>query len=152
MQAWYRTPVLVPLLIGGAGVVAGGLVAAATAAVASEKASWAAAYLVLVVGVAQLGLAAGLSWLVDDWPSSRLIAVEFLAWNLGNAAVLAGTLLSVQPLLDAGGVLIVLALLAALAATRPARPGRLLWAYRALVVLVLVSVPVGLVLGQLRSG
>jgi hypothetical protein len=53
---------------------------------------------------------------------------------------------------DAGGVLIVLALLAALAAVRAARPGKPLWAYRALVVIVLVSVPVGLVLARLRTG
>jgi hypothetical protein len=151
-QSWHRGPVLVPLLFGCAGVVAGGFVAAATAPVPSEKGSWAAAYLVLVVGVAQLGLVAGVAWLADRTPSSRLIGAEFLSWNLGNAAVLAGTLLDVQPAVALGGALIVLALLAALAAVRPAGPSRMLWVYRTLLVIVLVSVPIGVVLGQVRSG
>jgi hypothetical protein len=150
VQAWRRRPVLAPLLIGAAAVVAGGLVAAASAPVASERASWAAAYLVLVVGVAQLGLVGGLCRLLDEWPSPGLIGGEFVGWNVGNAAVLAGTLLDVRPAVDAGGVLVVAALLAALAAVRSARPSGALWTYRALVVLVLVSVPVGLVLGHLR--
>jgi hypothetical protein len=107
---------------------------------------------VLVVGVAQLGLVAGVAWLPERTPSRRLIGAEFLAWNLGNAAVLAGTLLEVQPAVVAGGALIVLALLAALVAVRPARPSRMLWTYRVLIAIVLVSVPVGVLLGQLRSG
>lgn len=151
-QSWHHGPVLIPFLLGCAGVVAGGFVAAATAPVPSEAGSWSAAYLVLVVGVAQLGLAAGVAWLADRTPSSRLLGAEFVSWNVGNAVVLAGTLLDVQPVVSVGGALIVLALLAALAAVRPARPSRMLWTYRALIVVVLVSVPVGVVLGQLRSG
>jgi hypothetical protein len=151
-QCWHRSAVLIPVLVGCDGVVAGGFVAAATAPVPSEKGSWAAAYLVLVVGVAQLGLVAGVTWLPERTPSRQLIGAEFLAWNLGNAAVLAGTLLEVQPAVAAGGALIVLALLAALVAVRPARPSRMLWTYRVLIAIVLVSVPVGVLLGQLRSG
>ncbi len=151
-DTWRAAPVRIPLLVGGTAVIAGGLVAAATAPAPSEHGSWAAAYLVLVVGVAQLGLAAGIAWLADPAPAHRLVRAEFLIWNLGNAAVLAGTLLDVQAVVDAGGALIVLALLVALLVVRPSRPSWLLWAYRALVVVVLVSVPIGLVLARVRSG
>lgn len=144
--------VSVPLVIGAGAVIAGGLVAAVTGPAGWERGAWVAAYLVLVVGVAQLGLAAGLAWLSDPAPTRQLVGFGVVVWNLGHAAVLAGTLERVTWVVDAGGVLTLMALLGALLAVRPERRGWLLWAYRALVVVVLVSVPVGLVLARLRSG
>lgn len=144
--------VSVPLVIGAGAVVTGGLVAAITGPAGWERGAWVAAYLVLVVGVAQLGLAAGLAWLSDPAPTRQAVGVGVVVWNLGHAAVLAGTLERVTWVVDAGGVLLVLVLLGALLAVRPGRRGWLLRAYRALVIVVLVSVPVGLVLARLRSG
>lgn len=144
--------VAAPLVIGAGAVVAGGLVAAVTGPAGWERGSWVAAYLVLVVGVAQLGLAAGLAWLGDRAPTRRSVGVGVVAGNLGNAAVLAGTLGRVDWAVDAGGVLIALTLLGALLAVRPERRGGLLWLYRASVAVVLVSVPVGSVLAHLGSG
>ena len=141
-----------PLVIGAGAVVAGGLVAAVTGPAGWERGSWVAAYLVLVVGVAQLGVAAGLAWLGDPAPTRRSIVAGVVVWNLGHVAVLAGALGRVEWAVDTGGVLIALALLGALLAVRPGRAGWLLWTYRALVVVVLVSVPVGLVLARLRVG
>src|SRR5579875_3107512 len=94
---------------GTACVIAGGLVAAATAPAPSGHGSWAAAYLVLVGGVAQVALGAGQALLAPRSPSRRLVAAEFAGWNAGNAAVLAGTLAGVTPLVDAGGALLVAA-------------------------------------------
>ena len=148
---WMRA-VRVPLVIGAGAVVAGGLVAAVTGPAGWERGSWVAAYLVLVVGVAQLGLAAGVAWLSDPAPTRQLVGSGVVVWDLGHAAVLVGTLGRVEWAVNVGGVLIVLALLGALLAVRPNRRGWLLWTYRALVVVVLVSVPVGLVLARLRFG
>lgn len=50
-------PALPFAIVGTACVIAGGLVAAATAPAPSEHGSWAAAYLVLVAGMAQVALA-----------------------------------------------------------------------------------------------
>jgi hypothetical protein len=100
------TRAYLPFAVIGTGcVVAGGLIAAASALAPSEHASWAAAYLVLVAGVVQVGLGAGQAVFapgVARW----LVVAQVLGWNAGNAAVLAGTLLGVAALGDAGGGLL----------------------------------------------
>lgn len=139
--------------LGVACVVAGGLVAAAVAMAPSELGSWAAAYLVLVGGVAQVALGYGQALLAPGMPSRRLVAAELIGWNSGNGAVLIGTLTGLTPLADLGGALLFVALALVIrgirgAARRPAWPLHL---YRALVALVLVSIPVGLVIADVRS-
>ncbi len=138
--------------IGVASIVAGGLVAAATAYTPSEHASWVTAYLVLVVGFAQVALGAGQGLLTPRPPGRRAIAAELAGWNTGNGAVLAGTLLGVGWLADAGGVLLAAVLVMVIGGMRGAvrQPGWPLHLYRALVALVLVSIPAGLVIGTMR--
>jgi hypothetical protein len=144
-------------VIGAVCIVGGGLVAAVTALAPSEQGSWAAAYLVLVGGVGQIALAAGQA-VFSPWVSTRLLAAQLTGWNAGNAAVLGGTLLGLTALIDAGGGLLV-ATLALFAhamhtATAPLQPGRRRWlliGYRLLVLIVLVSIPIGLVLARLRG-
>jgi hypothetical protein len=148
-----RWPAAVPFaVIGSACVVAGGLVAAATAPAPSEHASWAAAYLVLVAGVAQVALGTGQALLAPRPPARRALAPELIGWNAGNAGVLAGTLLGIGWLADIGGALLAVALILAIGGVRgaaqlPAWPRRL---YRALAGLLLVSIPVGLVIATVR--
>lgn len=145
-------------LVGTASVVAGGLVAAVTAAAPSEHGAWLAAYLVLVSGVAQVALAAGQALLATRPPSARALAMELTAWNLGNLAVVAGTLAGLTLLVDVGGVLLVVALALLVGAVRGAdrdvgRLGR--WArpvFQLLVLILLVSIPVGLWLAAVRHG
>jgi hypothetical protein len=137
--------------VGAACVIGGGVVAAATAHAPTEHALWAVAYLVLVGGVGQLALGAGQAWLAAAPPSNAVLAVEFAAWNVGNAAVIAGTIADVVWLTDAGGVLLVLALALLLAGTAGARSGWLLRGYRVLIAIVLISIPVGLVLARVRG-
>lgn len=146
-------PALPFAVVGTACVVAGGLVAAATARAPSEHASWAAAYLVLVAGVTQVALGVGQALLAPASPSRRLVAGEFVAWNAGNAAVLAGTPAGVVPVVDAGGLVLVAALVLWTYGSRGVsrRGGWGPLAYRLLVGLVLVSIPVGLVLAQARA-
>jgi hypothetical protein len=137
--------------VGAACVVAGGLTAAVSATAPSEHGAWAAAYLVLVCGVAQIALGAGQPLL--GHPARRLLAWEFAAWNLGNAGVLAGTLAGSTTVVDAGGVLLAAALALMAFGTRKTSASRV-WAlrgYRVLTALVLVSIPVGLVLAATGS-
>ncbi len=132
-------------------MIAGGFVAAVTAHAPSENATWTAAYLVLVAGVAQIVLGAGQAWLADRLPSSRWLVGELAAWNLGNGAVIAGTVSGLTPVVDVGGALLILALVLLLAAVRGAgRTGWLLAVYRGVAAIVLVSIPVGLMLAELR--
>lgn len=136
---------------GAACVVAGGLLAAVTAHAPTEGATWAVAYLVLVAGVGQVALGVGQAVLSARTLPPRLLTAELIAWNGGNAAVLAGTLLGIRPLLDAGSGLLVVALVLFAHHTRGGGgPQLLLLAYRALVGVVLVSIPIGLLLA--RSG
>ena len=140
--------------VGAACIVAGGLVAAVSAPAPSEHASWAAAYLVLVVGAAQAARGVGQALLALRVPSRRNVAVQFTAWNLGNAAVLTGTLAGITTLVDTGGALLVVALLLLLRGVRTGREPRtwLLWAFRLLAAVLLISIPIGLVLARTRPG
>ncbi|GGX98123.1 hypothetical protein [Streptomyces anandii] len=136
-------------------VVAGGLVAAATAPAPSTHGSWAAAYLVLVAGVAQVALGWGQAALAPRPPARGRVLAQAGTWNLGNAAVLIGTLTGVLTLVDLGGVVLVagLALLAdaVRGGVRHGAQSRRwqLYGFRLLVVVLLVSVPTGLVLARI---
>ncbi len=139
-------------VIGVLCVIAGGLVAAVTAPSASEKSSWAAAYLVLVAGVAQIGLGVGPAFLAPRAPS-RLSSVGTLAlWNLGNASVLAGVLLTLTVLVDLGGIALVIALVLALRTVgHSTGPVLLRRAYWLLTAVLGLSIPIGLVLTRIRG-
>ena len=158
-----------PFLVAGlACVIAGGLVAAVTAHAPTQPASWAAAYLVLVGGVAALGFGVGQAVLASTVPSRGQVGLQLGAWYAGNAAVLVGTLVESPLLVDLGGLALVVGLGLLVHGVRgvgrrgadigdggvsgaegaPAAPGWALLAYRGLVVLLLVSIPVGLVLAH----
>ena len=132
--------------IGAACVIAGGLVAAITATSPSEHGAWAAAYLVLVAGVAQVALGLGQAWIAAKPPSGDLTLTELIAFNAGNAAVMTGTLAGLTWLVDIGGAVLAASLGVFLWVTRRGHGGAVAVAYRALAAFVLVSIPVGLVL------
>lgn len=153
-QTWLR-----PFLVAGAiCVIGGGLLAAATAFVTTQKTAWATAYLVLVGGVAQIGLGAAVAWLAPA-ASRRAAWWAFAGWNLGNAGVLTGQLAGIVVLTDIGTVLLVVALVLVLVAVRsrhrtgaietPAARPAVLHLFRALVVLLAVTMPIGVVLAHL---
>ena len=145
-------------VVGVVCVVAGGLVAALTAPSPSEHGTWVAAYLVLVAGVSQVGLAVGQSLLAPRGPSARTSLAELVTWNGGNAAVLTGTLAGTVWLVDVGGALLVLTLALVVSAVRghPVRDGSRRQAlarkaFQLLVLVLLVSIPIGLWLAR-QSG
>lgn len=96
--------------IGAVLIVTGGMVAAITASNPSESGAWAAAYLVLVAGVSQIALGTGQALLAAEPPPRRVVTAELILWNCANTGVLAGSLLGVEPLIDAGGGLLVVVL------------------------------------------
>ena len=134
-------------------VVAGGLVAAVTGPLHLEHGSWAAAYLVLVGGVAQGALGISQYFLAAQRFVGWKVIAELVAWNSASAAVIGGTLVGNPWVVDAGGALLVvsLALMFRTVQGRGAMSGWVLWGYRALLVVIAVSIPVGLVLAHLRA-
>lgn len=139
--------------IGAACIVAGGLIAGATARHPTEHEAWAVAFLVLVCGVAQIALGLGQSLLATSGPTRNTIVTELVAFNAGCALVLVGTVVERVLLTDAGSALLALALVLLYrgvrgAGVRAAWPVNL---YRALIAIVLLSIPVGLVLAHLRG-
>ena len=140
--------------VGMACIVVGGLVAAITRPTGFAAGPWVAAYLVLVAGVAQVGLGTGQALLSAQPPTGRTTAWELVAWNAGNGAVLAGTLASTPPAVTIGGIALFGALALFLHGVRRPRPGSTGWlaGYRLLAGAIAVSIPVGVVLSVLRHG
>ncbi len=141
------------LTLGTAAIVFGGLFSAATARSASYHSAWFVAYLVLVVGIAQVALGLGQWWLASRQLSLAHVASELVLFNVGNAGVVVGTLLSAPFWVDAGSVLIAVALaFFGRAVLSPRRRGIALWAYWSLVILLLVSVLVGIYFAHTAAG
>jgi hypothetical protein len=134
------------LALGVAAIIAGGLVAAAVAHHPAEHPVWTSAYLVLIVGVAQMVLGAGQAWLSERLPSIPWIAGEWLVFNLGNAGVIAGTLFGSFRMVLAGTALFAAGIVAFLLGARgPMRRGWLA-GYRILLGLIFLSSLAGLAL------
>ncbi|MGH3208313.1 MAG: hypothetical protein ACRDNO_11175 [Trebonia sp.] len=138
------------VLVGSACVIGGGLVSAAMAPAASYHSSWAVAYIVLVAGVAQAAIGLGQGTLTDGDVPRRVVRAQLAGWNLGNAAVVTGTLLEVAPVLYVGCALLVMALALILYAIRHAPSSRTLVATRFIIALILFSMSIGIVLQALH--
>lgn len=142
-----RVPAIVLTGVGVAAVVLGGLVAAVTGPLAVPRGSWMAAFLVLPLGVAQVGM--GLARLAAPDTGRDAAWLQLASWNVGGVVVILGTLMENPFLVDGGAVLLVVALVVAFLGARLWQ-GWLAIAYRALLILLIVSIPVGLVLSHLR--
>ncbi|MGV1037757.1 MAG: hypothetical protein ACOYD0_12140 [Candidatus Nanopelagicales bacterium] len=159
-------PGIAMIAVGTSCVVLGGLVAAVTGPLGLGKGSWLSAYLVLVCGVSQLAMGVMGARVGGRQLSRRLGWTQFTTYNLANVTVIAGTLVGGLPfLIDAASVLLVVALGIALnrSGTRSrsaeaavteavSTSGRaVMWGYRGLLVVLLVSIPVGMLLSHLRN-
>jgi hypothetical protein len=140
------------LAIGSACTTAGGVVAAVARPTQFTVGPWLAAYLVLVGGVAQVGLGSGQALLAIEGPTPRRIRMEVLTWNAGLVAVIVGTLVPAVLVTTFGGVLTAAALAGFIGGARRARASThaAWWLYMGIACLVLVSTPVGLALAWLR--
>lgn len=134
-------------------IIAGGFISAVTAFSPSYTASWAVAYLILVAGVAQLALGAGQIWLAAKPPSKSLVIAEIVAFNLANIATLLGTIISSLALVYFGAVLMIISLALFLRGVWIADRKHilLLYAYRAIVFILMVSAGIGLVIASVKK-
>lgn len=132
--------------LGVAAIVAGGLVAAAVAHRPVQHLVWMSAYLVLIVGVAQIVFGAGQAWLSEPVPPPGWVAGEWAVFNLGNAGVIAGTLAGSFGLAAAGTALFAVGVALFLWEVRGGTRNGWLLGYRILLGLVLLSSLVGLAL------
>lgn len=129
------------------------MLAAVTGPLQLSKGSWAAAYLVLVAGVAQyvMGVA------VKHWHRAGSTTQRwwwFGLWNLGHIGVLTGSVAGVTIIVFAGSALLVAALVLAFLATfrlDGAAHRMLLLGYRIMLVLLAISIPIGVVLSAIRN-
>lgn len=133
-------------------IVAGGLVAAVTGPTDFDKGSWLAAYLVLVGGVSLLVLGIGQATFARQLPTRLVITTELATWTMSMMAVIAGTLSESVYTTILGGTLLLQALLNFIAAVRDPSGigGRLVWLYRAMIAILVVSIPIGLLLAWQR--
>lgn len=144
-------PAVIPYaVVGAVAVVAGGIVAAVTGPTGWDDGSWVAAFLVLVVGVGQIGLGAAQAASADV--ARRVVTAQIVAYNVGSALVLVATLAGSPAVVTLGGVVLVGALAGFLASAR--RSDSRSWVARvqmALLVVLLVSVPIGIALSWVRA-
>lgn len=136
---------------GSLAVIAGGLLSAFVAGNPSYVTSWAVAYIVLIVGVVQIALGLGVGRLARRQSSTLLLTSAFLAFNLGNAAVISGTVIKYATgdntiLVDIGSLLTALAMIFFIRLVRGATKTKWLIAYYILVGVVFVSMVVGVFL------
>jgi len=131
-------------------MIAGGLIAAVTAHAPARLVVWMVAYLVLVVGVAQMVLGLGQALLPQRLPSSSWRAGEWLLFNAGNAGVVVGTLLGAAALVSLGTALFIIALVLFFLGVARAQGGWLLRIYQGLLAIVCIGALVGLLLSWLH--
>lgn len=141
----------------GAGfVVLGGVISAATGPLDLSMGSWLAAYLVLVCGVPQYVMGRVIHRRAPVRSGWLLLA----CWNLGNAGVVTGSLLRAPYVVDVGGALLLVVLITVLVAllrhgTPPSAAhisGAYRWGLVAMLLILIVSTPIGLTLAHLRAG
>lgn len=139
------------LAIGIAAILAGGLIAAAVAHAPGRDMVWLAAYLVLVVGLAQVAFGVGQAALAAKQTPLVIVIVELLLFNVGNAGVIAGTLASTFTSVAVGTVLLLLGLGLFYWRSRGDDRERLRYGYQALLALVAIGALVGVSLSALSS-
>lgn len=122
---------------------------AAAAPNSSYLGMWAVAYIVLVAGVAQVLLGLCQAVLTAGDVSAKVRQIELWCWNLGNAAVVAGTLLNVPILLYLGCVALIVVLVLVLRAIAHVPANGVVWTVRIVVAILLVSMPTGIVIQAL---
>ena len=101
-------------------------------------------------------LGAGQAALAPNLPSRGLVVGQCVTWNVGSAGVILGTLIDSPTLVSAGSVVFLAAVALAAFAARgqsglTGRSRFLLLAFRVLLIVLLVSTPIGIVLSWARG-
>lgn len=139
------------LIVATTAIVGGGGVAAAVAHAPTRHLVWMVAYLVLVGGVVQVALGLGQALLPATLPSRQFRAGECVLFNLGNAGVIMGTLLSATFVVALGTLVFVASLAMFLAGLRGSARGWMVNLLRGVLLLTGCGAIVGLILTFLRT-
>lgn len=142
-------------LCGVLAILAGGLLAAFSAKKPTRQASWASAYLVLIVGLAQ-AIIGVILYAVNARAMMYAIVLAFVAFNLGNVGVVIGTdgryrNKGYRKLVDVGSVLLVVSMLGLLGTAWNAPFSWQLVILYVIIAVILVTMPIGLVLSHRRK-
>lgn len=130
-------------------IITGGVTSAFSARHPSRFVMWLTAYLVLVVGVIQIGLAS--IYKLITLPVGWLIVLGFILFNLGNIAVIIGRWLKswhkqARFVVYLGGLLLAIAMIIMGGLSFAASFSWAQVIFLSLVVIILVTMPIGLVL------
>lgn len=153
-ERWVRNAPF--MIFGAAAMVAGGFVAAVAGAVTWGHGAWTAAFVVLVVGMAQVVLGLAQSALAPQLLERGRVIAQFALWNIGCAAVIGGTQTDSTAVVASGSVLFLAALVISGLTVRyhsalVGAPRVLLGVYRVLLVVLSLSVAVGIILSLAGS-
>lgn len=135
-------------------ITAGGIISAFTAKTPTRLHMWMSAYLVLVVGMLQFGLIS--LWHDLGQPSTNITLLAFLLYNIGNAGTIIATVLKNKKrsrssfLIDLSGISIGISMIVLLYGLRHVSFNWLLSIYILLILIVLVSMPIGIYLSHKR--
>lgn len=134
-------------------IAAGGALTAFSAKKPVRFKNWASAYLVLIAGLAQLGLICGWQWL--GHPHESLALIAFIIFDIANFLVIYGTARKWQKqpfatTVNTGGALIALAMILLISITSSAGASWTLAWFIALAAVILVSMTIGLTLSARR--
>jgi hypothetical protein len=148
-----RSPERLFRIFGAVWIIVGGLVAAVTGPLDLDKGSWAAAFCVLVAGVAQYTFGVVQAALMSKPPTERRLTAQLVTWNTGCAVVILGTTAGLVVLVHIGGLLLVGSLVLLVITVRgESEPRWALFTYRALLIILLASIPIGLAIAHVRAG
>lgn len=140
------------LAVGGAAVTAGGLVAALAGPMAWDRGSWVAAFLVLVTGVAQVGIGAAQAHLGRSSQGVRFAVTECVLWTGGSLGIVIGSLLTSPGAVAIFSAPLIAVLAMSLFAVREAdRESGYVLLHRLFVGTLLVSIPIGIALTFARA-
>jgi len=139
------------ILLSVLAITVGGVLMAFSARKPTWFISWVSAYLVLIVGIVQMGFIVG--WQALHEPHATVALLAFCTYNLGNFGVILGTALkhrttSYFVIVNLGSTLLATAMVLLLAAVRSASFS---WTLAGLIVLtavIFISMPVGIALSS----
>lgn len=148
-SAWTHARALPFAILGTIAVVGGSLLSAALAPTPSYDGNWAVAYIVLVGGVAQIVLGVGQTAVTGGHIQRVTVAVQVLLWNLGVAATVVATIANIPWLLYVAALAQAAVIVIFLVLTRRGGQRALTWALRIIALLLVISIPTGIVLQAL---
>lgn len=148
-SAWTHPAALPFAIMGTIAVVGGSLLSAALAPTPSYHGNWAVAYIVLVAGVGQIVLGVGQTATTAGRVRRAVVVMQVLLLNLGSVATVIATVGDIRVLLYVAAALQLIALISFLWATRHGARGLTLVALRTVTVLLVISIPIGIVLQSL---